>query len=420
MWGAVFLLLTVAEAAAEPRHAVLLREAAVAIRAGDATTALARTEEAAALRPDYPRIQLNLARLYASSDQPARALAALQRLAEMGLQLKIESDPALAALREKPEFKALAKRLATPATEPASADAAAFTLLDMTGIVESCLVDPETLLWYFGDVRNRCVWLRDVTGGLARMRPFTSPDDKLDGVFRLALSPDRKTLWAATGTVAAMTGDDAEDGKRTALVAIDSSTGRVRERHEVPADGHKHLLGDFVVNADGSILATDSFSPVIWRLSVDGQLERWLEHDDFASLQGIVVTSDGKTLYVSDYGNGIWRIDVATKAITRLEPPDNATFFGLDGLALAPEGLIAVQNGITPQRVLFIKPATSGKSSARVLTQGLPDMTDLALGQAFNGHFHFVSNSGWALFDPPTETASQPRTVTIYSVPLNP
>lgn len=413
-------LIVAAALSAAPRHATLLREAAAAAKEGDNITALARMEEAAKLRPDYPRVQLNLTRLYAALQRPEDALAALQRLAEMGLHLNIAADPGLAALKDLPQFQVLVQRLAPEAKVKETADVAAFSLTDVTGIIESCLVDPETLLWYFGDVRHRRVWKRDISTGVGVLTKFTHDDDALDGVFKLALSADRKTLWAATATVGAMAGTDAEDGKRTAIVAIDFTTGRVRARFPVPDDGHKHLLGDFVIAADGSLYATDSMSPLIWRLPAGGDaLEIWLESDDFLSLQGIAFDAAGQNLHVADYANGIWRIDVATKTSVLLTAPANATFFGIDGLYAVPGGLLAVQNGVNPQRVLRIELPPAKTPRVRVVTQGRAAMTDLALGQVFNGSFHFVGNSGWALFDPPPATPPAARTVTIYSTALD-
>jgi hypothetical protein len=46
-------------------------------------------------------------------------------------------------------------------------------------------------------------------------------------------------------------------------------------------------------------------------------------------------------------------------------------------------------------------------------------MTDLALGQVFNGRLHFIGNSGGALFDAPPASAPPARTVTIYSISVD-
>ena len=261
---------------ATPKHAYLLREAADAAKTGDQATALAKLEEAAGLRPDYPRIQLSLARTYAELERPDDALAALQRLADMGLRASVATDPAFAALKDSPAFQALAKQLAR-GLAPAPAGDVAVTLPEVTGIIESCLLDPANQAWYFGDVRNRCIWQRDARSGA--LRKFTADEDALDGVFKLALSPDRKTLWATTATVSVMTGEDAEDGKRSALVALDLATGRVRSRFPAAGKGIKHLLGDFIIAEDGTIYATDSTYQAVWRLPPEGkELEVWLEN----------------------------------------------------------------------------------------------------------------------------------------------
>ncbi|HWA26978.1 MAG TPA: tetratricopeptide repeat protein [Lacunisphaera sp.] len=401
---------------ATPKYVYLMREAAEATKAGDDAAALAKLEEAAALRPDYPRLQLSLARTYVALERPDDALAALQRLADMNLQLKVTADASLAALQDSPEFKALADRLLKGPQFPPVGDTA-FSLPDVDGIIECGLFDPGAQVWYFADVRNRCIWQRDSGGGL---RKFTSDEDALDGVFKLELSPDRKTLWAATATVSAMTGADAEDGKRSALVAVDPRTGRVRDRFPVTKKGIKHLLGDFIVADDGSIYATDSMYQAVWRLQPEAkekEFEVWLENENFMNLQGLAFANGGATLYVADYANGIWSVDVATKTPTLLTPPPNSSFYGIDGIYAVSGGLMAIQNGVTPQRVLRIEPASGGPSSATVVAVGRKDMNDLSLGTIVDGRLHFIGNSGWALFDPAPENPPPARSVTVYSIP---
>lgn len=419
---AALATLTVSLAAA-PRHSVLLREATAAARAGDLPAALPKLEAAAQLRPDYPRVQLNLARVCAALQRPDDALAALERLAAMGFQFNAAADPGLASLKDSPRFDGLVARLVSgPVPVIASLETGPI-IPEATGIIESVLFDPATGRWFFGDVHHRCIWVQRTAG--AALEKFTDDDAALDGVFKLALSPDGQTLWAATATVGVMTGTDAEDGKRTALIALDPTTGQVRARFSTPADGRKHLLGDFILAPDGSLYAPDSVSPLVWRLPAGGTaLEPWLESDDFLSLQGLAFDSAG-TLYVADYANGIWRIDPTTKIASLLTAPANATFFGLDGLYAIPGGLLAVQNGVNPQRILEITFPLVGPSpgttspTVRILALGHSAMTDLALGQVIDGRFHFVANSGWSLFDPTPASPPAPRPVAILSLPLD-
>ncbi|HUG11943.1 MAG TPA: hypothetical protein VMM36_13060 [Opitutaceae bacterium] len=434
--AATFTLTFTLTLCSAPRHVTLMQEAGDAARAGDTAAVLAKLEEMAVLRPDYPRAHLNIAMYRAQAGESDAAIAALRRMLEMGVRVNVDGNAAFDSLRELPAFQELAPRLQSGPDPVGASKAATFALTGVTGIIESCLRDPESGAWFFGDVRNRCIWKSGPDGGA--LEKFTSDEDALDGVFRITFSADRKTLWASTSTVGVMTGDDAEDGKRAAIVAIDFETGSVRERYPTPDDGRKHLIGDFIIASDGAIFATDSMSPVIWRLASGADsLEPWLKNDDFVNLQGLALSAEGDALYVADYTNGIWRIDVAEKTPTLLVAPASATFFGIDGIYAVPGGIIAVQNGVNPQRVLHIEPhscrvAACGdqarssqattlqdhESAARIVTCGLPAMTDLALGHVSGDSFHFVADSGWAMFDPAPEKAPEPREVTIISIAI--
>src|SRR5687768_2914715 len=108
------LALLAAPLAAAPQHTLLLQEAAAFAQAGNQPAALAKLETAALLRPDYPRIQINLARFYTEAKRPDDALAALQRLADMGVALNLAKDPILVSLEGQPRFESLAKALTAP------------------------------------------------------------------------------------------------------------------------------------------------------------------------------------------------------------------------------------------------------------------------------------------------------------------
>src|ERR1051325_9716952 len=84
--GVPFLLaLTASAAGTESTNdaRVLAMEGVKAHEAKDEATFLAKMEAAVALRPDYPRILVNLAAAQVANDQPDNAIATLERLAAL-------------------------------------------------------------------------------------------------------------------------------------------------------------------------------------------------------------------------------------------------------------------------------------------------------------------------------------------------
>ena len=414
---AVFCLVGVSlRAESTPR--ALLREAAVAAKAGDVTTVMAKLEAARALRPDYPRVLNNLARCYLQAGRVDDAMVQLREMAAMGLSMDVARDEAFTALRSRPDFTALVNAFAANVPAPSPGNVA-LELPAMTGIVEGFAIHTTTRESYFSDVHNRCIWYRDASGDQAVMKKFSADADGLQGVFALKIDPEHNILWASCSAVPEMKDYSAANRGQAFLAAYSLASRRLLKTYPLPADDHEHVLGDFIIAADGTLYASDSSAPVIWRL-VPGAtaLEKWLSHDDFVSLQGLAFSANGRELYVSDYANGLWRINLASKAAQLLSAPAHTTLFGIDGLYAVPDGLLAVQNGINPQRVIRITLGPDGVPTAvKPLSTPDPATSDLALGQVIDGHFDFVGNSGWALFEKPTATPA-PRTVALLHTSL--
>ena len=403
---------------AEPAHRQLMQEATAAAKAGDTATVLTKLEAARALRPDYPRVRINLARFYVQAGRLDDAMQQLRDLAAMGLRLNIERDDAYAPLRDRPGFAELVAAFATN-LGTTGRDETAWAITGMDGIIEGLAVHPATLESFFSDVHNRCIWYRDVSGESAVMKKFSADTDGLLGVFALKVDAGRNTLWASSSALPEMKGYTEADKGRAFLAAYDLGTRRLARTYPVTPDGREHVLGDFVADGDGTIYVSDSTAPVIWRLAPGAAtLEKWLETDEFVSLQGVALSADGRKLYVADYANGLWLVELATRTPRLLAAPARSTLFGIDGLYTVPGGLIAVQNGINPQRVIRIDLAADGTPAAvRVLGAGYPSMSDLALGQVVAGHFDFIGNSGWELHAKP-DARPAPRDVVILRTPL--
>lgn len=397
---------------------ILTREALAAREAGNLPRFLEKIDSAAALRPDYPRLLVNLAEAQLANGQPEQAVATLVRLAALGVHSPVDKTPAFAALRERDDFKAVVKRL-NANLEPAGTGEIAFSLPGMTGLVEGVAYREKTRQYFFGDVHHRGVWVRSPDG---KIRRFTPEDNAVFGIFGVAVDEAHNTLWAATSAVPAMRGYTDELANAAGMAEFDLETGELRGVRRVPANGQPHILGDLAVAPDGSVFASDSAAPVLWKLAPGAAApEVFLESEEFVSLQGLAFNADGNVLYVADYSSGPLGIDLGSRKVWRLEIPTAATLIGLDGLVRAPNGdLLATQNGVRPMRVLRLALDEGRRAVAQVtvLEAAHLTMASLALGCVAGDDFVFIGNSGWSRFEDPEPKETAPRPVPIFRAKL--
>jgi sugar lactone lactonase YvrE len=416
-------------AAEEPVTAqamTLAREATRAADAKDPRTYLARMEQAVALRPDYPRMLVNLAAAQVANERFDDAIATLNRLAALGVNSPVDKSEDFAPLRGRKEFDDVVKKLADN-LQPHGDGKIAFTLRGVTGLIEGIAWREKTDEFYFGDVNGRAVWVwshnkESKNPGEGTLRRLTPEGDALFGVFGLAIDEDHGTLWAATSAVPAMHGFAADMDGTAALAEIDLNSGEVRRTIPVvraKGDQQSHVLGDLTLGPDGTIYLPDSGAPVVWQLPPGGKaLEPFAESPEFMSAQGAVVLPGGTALVVSDYPSGLLRVDVRTRAVHRLVPPPDAALGGLDGLVLAPNGdILAIQNGTRPNRVLRIalEGDAQGIASVTVLESGHLQMAEPSLAcLGEGGNLFFIGNAGWSRFENTDAAPTEPRSIPIY------
>jgi hypothetical protein len=119
------------------------------------------------------------------------------------------------------------------------------------------------------------------------------------------------------------------------------------------------------------------------------------------SPQGLVLDASGEYLYVADYIGGLYRLRLATGEIERVTPLDTASDYGIDGLYRSGNKLIAIQNGIRPNRVVGFELSDDGAAvvASRILAMNLPEFDEPNLGVIRDNEFLFIANSHWNRFD---------------------
>jgi hypothetical protein len=104
---------------------------------------------------------------------------------------------------------------------------------------------------------------------------------------------------------------------------------------------------------------------------------------------------------VADSRRGLFVYDLAQKTLARMDVDDRICVYGIDGLYRYENQLVAVQNGIRPNRVVRLTLDAAGRrvTHATVLAANLPDFDEPTLGVVVGKRFSFVANSQWNRFD---------------------
>ena len=165
-------------------------------------------------------------------------------------------------------------------------------------------------------------------------------------------------------------------GRTGAMAVVDSRSGALLKKLEVPAKGNT-LINDVAVVGTTAYF-TDSLTPTLWRVQAPegriGELEPWLQFTGTpleyttpgANLNGIAATPDGRSLIVVQMNKGLlFRIDTADKKVTPIDIGGESVATG-DGLVLDGRRLYVVRQGEQEIVTIDLSPdLASGKVVSR-------------------------------------------------------
>lgn len=387
---------------AEDSAAALNDTAIRAYRAKDYTQFTALERRALTLDPENPRYLYDAACGEALLGHARVAVALLDSLLARKIDLGAAVDSDFAGIRGTPEWVAFASRLKT-LDEPIVRSTVAFTIddpeLDATGLT----VDPQTGDVYVASVRERKIVRRRHGGAVADFVP-SGQDGFLAGA-SLAIDTTRQILYATTSAAPFMRGYAAADAGRSGIFAFDLHSGKTIRRVMLPADGKQHFLNALVVDRRGNVYISDSGLSGIYLLRPSRDtLEVFIPSTTFRATQGLALSADERSLYVADYTDGVWSVSMDARTRRQLSAPPGVWLGGLDGLARGANGLIAVQIGVQPNRVLRLR---LDGDNTRIMSVDILEMAHPAYdgpiqGTATRSEFWYVADSQLRLGNPAT------------------
>lgn len=368
----------------------LNRDARTAYQAKDFARAITLFEQMDRLRPGHPRILTNLAGLNALAGRRDAAVTYLRRLATMQLAVDL-SDSHFDPLRNDGEFKALAAQFAANRTRRIAGADVAFRIPGKGLITEGIAYDEATKSFFVSSARTGRIIRIDERGRAAN---FIVPDGvNGHGLSGLGVDARRRLLWAcstASERVASFKKDDPPDAS---LVAFDLRTRK--ELRRVKAPDAAAFFDDLTVASDGAVYVSDSTGSVL-RLRPDAPtFDVVVPRGRIRSPQGLALSANGRLLYVADYGGPIRVVDIRSGDIAALTPPGDVQVMGIDGITRWRNSIIAVQNGVTPNRIVRFDLSPDGLRLERtaILEMNHPSIDEPTIGLVRGSSYYFVGTS---------------------------
>ena len=314
-----------------------------------------------------------------------RIRAGLARLIALGYAPTAETLATLA--RFVPPEEMAAHRLRLDANRAVVRASGLFATVPEGGrLIEGVAWDPSRRRIFASSVVGRELIYGD--GESWRAVPGLRPGS----LFGLGVDSTRRLLWMASGVV------DQTPSPESAfrgLIAVDLDRLTVVHRIAILGEGSP---ADIAVASEGTVYAADPQRGTIWRLGVgDTEPTVIVPPGRLRSPQGLVPSRDRRRLYVSDYGYGLALVDLNTGAVSRLESDATTMLDGIDGLVPWRDGFIAVQNGVSPRRILYIALSGDGRriASVTVLESGHPEWGEPTLGVVRDNQFLYVADAQW-------------------------
>jgi hypothetical protein len=292
------------------------------------------------------------------------------------------------------------ERYAT-ALEPTVAGEVAYRLDEPDFVPEDVAWDPVSGDLFLSSIRQRKIVRFDSESRQTRFVSY--PETDMLAALSMAVDAGRRRLWLTTAGTTSMIDYRAEEHEgRSELLGFDLDSGDLLIRVSAPADGERHELNDLAVAADGSLLVGDAPVGAIYSLPPGSdRFETVTEPGTLFSPQGIVILPDGGQTLVADYSRGLCLLG-PDGGIRVLRSPADAWLGGIDGLSLIERReLMAVQNGITPNRVvrILLNEEVDGVVAVAVLDLAHPAHDQPTLGEVVEDDFLYVANSLWGAWD---------------------
>lgn len=359
---------------------------------------LVNMKKALKLRPNHPSMMYNLAVAYVFNKDYEKALETLQKATKMGLFYHIEKDSDFGSLMQDDEFKKIVNEFKKN-SEPINNSVIQFKYPEKDLITESVAYDSVSGAFFLSSIHKRKIVKISKDG---TTNDFSHQNKNIWSVFGIKVDARHRLLYACTSPMKQMVNFNEKEDGDGALLKFDIDSGKLLKEYYLDNKNASHIWGDLTIDKEGNVYISDSKENAVYKLNYNtNKIEQIIKPGKFVSLQGLDLDEDNNNLYLADYALGLYRYNFKSSELIHIEPSENFVPQGIDGLYYYKNSLIAIQNGINPQRVIkiYLNDKKNRVINWKTLEANNPLFDEVTLGVINNNDFYFIANGQWNSFN---------------------
>ncbi|WP_157578349.1 hypothetical protein [Rudaea cellulosilytica] len=350
------------------------------------------------LFPNSGDLRLQLAMAYAGGEQKTETYDTLLHLITQGYYYDIAKDPRFEGAHGTKVWDYIVKTF-DDNNKPFGEGKVAFELPKTDSLFESIAWDPKRKQFLVGSVRDGGIYVADGKGGVKEFIKAEAANG-LMAVFGLAVDAAHDRLYAISNGVPHFNHFDAATAGSAGVYEFVLSNGKFVRKAMLPVDDGRHILSSITIDGNGKVYVADGVVQQIYRLD-DGALKLVTGNPSLSGIRGLAVSGDGRTLYFADVALGLFGIDLAQgKPFNIAYDPSHLALGGIDGLYWYDGTLIAIQNEMSPKRIMRLRLGNDGHSivQAQPLDAAQEAFKMPTVGAVSGTDLYFIANSQKALY----------------------
>jgi sugar lactone lactonase YvrE len=371
----------------------LYKLAAIYKQSGDLQRLVWCLQRLTVLMPNTGELKLALASVYAAEGDKSQTYNVLIHMQKQGFGYDLAANPSFAKVNDTRAWNFIVDSLKDN-MKPFGEGKVAFTLPKGDYLFESLVFDPKRKQFLVGSVREGKIYL---VGKDGKLQDFIAPDasNGLWSVYAMAADPANDALYVASTSSVYFKGFSQADYGKAGVFKFKLSSGKLVNKYLLAPDNQPRTLSSIAVGGNGQVFAADGLRSIIYRLD-GGALKLMVENPKLTSIRGLAVSGDGKRLYFADYSLGVFGVDLAAGRAFDLDyATERLVLGGVDGLYWYDGTLVAIENGMSPRRVMRL---TLDKDGHKIEKAMPLDVANTAFGLPTYGAIdgdalYFVANS---------------------------